>query len=205
MSASAAASSSSSAVRAFATEILKQHSYKSTALPQLRSFEHAWKESKDRVRELVEAGGVRGPVKVSLAPGADVYVVRKRKVVPGAVTKKRLEVFTSRALREEELESLRRLAEAVRQDAIAREEREQTKREKDAEAAARKAERESKKRAREEAKVERDRMKEIREAAKAEREEVKRRRSELKEATTAAKEVYERRVRQVQRVIHNTS
>jgi hypothetical protein len=142
-------------------------------------------------------------VKVNLAPGADVYVIRKRRSVPGAVTKKRLEVFTARALGDADMESLRRLAEGVQQEASARAERERVKQEKAREAEAKKAERESRKRVREEAKVERERMKTLREAARAEQEEQKRGRAEARQAAAAAKEVYERRVRQVQRVIHS--
>lgn len=192
-------------IKQYATEILKQHRFKQTALPQLRSLDEAWHESKSRVRELMDAGGVSGAVKVSISRGAVVYVLRKRRAVPGAVTKKRLEVFTGRSLGDADMETLRRLAQDVHLEAQAKAEKERTKAEKERAALARREEIESKKRAREEAKADRERLREVRQAAGAEREQVKRRRQEAKQAAAAAKEAYERRVRQVQRVIQSNS
>jgi hypothetical protein len=192
-------------IKQYATEILKQHRFKQTALPQLRSLDEAWHESKSRVRGLMDAGGVSGTVKVSISPGADVYVLRKKRTVPGAVTKKRLEVFTSRSLGDADMETLRRLAQDVHLEAQAKADKERAKAEKERSSRARREEIESRKRAREEAKAEKERMREVREAANAEREQAKRRRQETRQAAAAAKEAYERRVRQVQRVIQSNS
>ena len=198
------AASGESAVKAYAAEILKQHRYKSTALAQLRTFESAWKESKERARHLMDAGVVPGAVKISIAPGADVFVIRKQRSISGAVTKKRIEVYTSRAFKDSDMDELRRIADEVHADAKARSDREAAKQAKEAASRAKKEQREAAKRQREEAEAQRKRAREVRDAAKAEQEEAKRARLEAKKAASAARDAYERRVRQVQRVIQQS-
>jgi hypothetical protein len=50
--------SNADAVKLYATEVLKQHRFKATALPQLRAFDGAWQESKGKVVAMMDAGAV---------------------------------------------------------------------------------------------------------------------------------------------------
>jgi hypothetical protein len=178
----------SSALQRFAAEALKQHAYKDMAGAQLRQFNAALGESKERAKAALDAAGADAvAVPLPEREGAVVYVTRVRRSTPGSMTLRRLEEFASRAPQHEDMQDLPALVREVEEEVrLAREK------------AVRAREAGEKRRAREETREQRERLREERERAKVERD-------ALREAHKATKAAMQRRVRTVQRALREAA
>lgn len=167
------------AVREYATEALRQHTYKRLAMGQIGEFERALAETKAEARGVFERLGA-GAIAVPLAerPGVCVYLHRVRRRAPGSLTQRRLEEVATKPLTAEDAARLRAIAAEVQAEA---------------EAAASKAQQ---KRAAEDRKRQRQEQAEVRRTEAAAKRRAKEEREEARRAKRAADAALERRVQQ---------
>jgi septin family protein len=170
----------------YASEALKQQTYKDHAGAQLREFNKVFQTSKGHARDVLEASGVDAiAVPLSERDGAVVYVERVRRTTPGTVTMRRLEEFLGRAPVPEEMSALPSIVREVESEV-------QTARDRSTRA----QEAEEKRRRREEARA-------AKQSLRDEKERVKQERAAAKAAMRSSEAALERRVRHVQRALRD--
>jgi hypothetical protein len=169
-------------LRSYATEAIRQQAYRRLAGAKLKEFDEACRESREAAKRLMDAAGVDA----ALLPEQGVALRRVRKEVPGTITLRRLEVYTSTAVTPDEATTMAELARTVAREHEAAAEQVRAK-------AARAAELEQRRREREE-----------RAEAKRVAQEERARQSEARKAEAAARKEYERRMRLTQRELRHT-
>lgn len=162
------------ALQAYATEAIKQQAYRRLAGDKLREFDGAWRESREAAKLAMDAAGLEAVA----VPEQGVAVRRVRREVPGALTLRRVEEYTSRMVTAEESALLADLAGEVAREQSARAAKGEEKAEAAREAERKRAEREERAAQRAREKEERAVRAEAKRAEGEGRREAKRRREE---------------------------